>query len=281
MYFTANPNGEAEVIKITLDASVQATNPRMSIFLERSFADVMIKGRASKGNILTKKPVHKIGLKSHGHSTLGGRKVWYDPDVNRLNYDDHGTLLGEFYDDDQILVVLKNGDFYLSNFDVNNHYEENILRIEKFEADKVWTAVLFDADNQGYPYIKRFLMEATKRKQNWLSDNPASKLVLLTDVVYPLIRVTYGGADEFRGSEDIDAEQFISVKGFKAKGKRISTWQIESITELEPVRFPEEPEEEPENAEDEEEDLDPDAGKSQQQVIDEMTGQLRLFPDED
>jgi topoisomerase-4 subunit A len=207
--------------------------------------------------------------------------VWYDPDVNRLNYDDHGTLLGEFYDDDQILVVLKNGDFYLSNFDVNNHYEENILRIEKFEADKVWTAVLFDADNQGYPYIKRFLMEATKRKQNWLSDNPASKLVLLTDVVYPLIRVTYGGADEFRGSEDIDAEQFISVKGFKAKGKRISTWQIESITELEPVRFPEEPEEEPENAEDEEEDLDPDAGKSQQQVIDEMTGQLRLFPDED
>jgi topoisomerase-4 subunit A len=105
--------------------------------------------------------------------------------------------------------------------------------------------------------------------------------VLLTDVVYPLIRVTYGGADEFRGSEDIDAEQFISVKGFKAKGKRISTWQIESITELEPVRFPEEPEEEPENAEDEEEDLDPDAGKSQQQVIDEMTGQLRLFPDED
>jgi topoisomerase-4 subunit A len=207
--------------------------------------------------------------------------VWYDPDVNRLNYDDHGTLLGEFYDDDQILVVLKNGDFYLSNFDVNNHYEENILRIEKFEADKVWTAVLFDADNQGYPYIKRFLMEATKRKQNWLSDNPASKLVLLTDVVYPLIRVTYGGADEFRGSEDIDAEQFISVKGFKAKGKRISTWQIESITELEPVRFPEEPEEEPENAEDEEEDLDPDAGKSQQRVIDEMTGQLRLFPDED
>ena len=105
MYFTANPNGEAEVIKITLDASVQAINPRMSIFLERSFADVLIKGRASKGNLLTKKPVHKIGLKSHGHSTLGGRKVWYDPDVNRLNYDEHGRLLGEFFDEDQILVV--------------------------------------------------------------------------------------------------------------------------------------------------------------------------------
>ena len=282
MYFTANPNGEAEVIKITLDASVQATNPRMSIFLERSFAEVMIKGRASKGNILTKKPVHKIGLKSHGHSTLGGRKVWYDPDVNRLNYDDHGVLLGEFYDDDQILVVLKNGDFYVTNFDANNHYEDNILRIEKFDPDKVWTAVLFDADNQGYPYIKRFQMEALKRKQNWLSENPASKLVLLTDVAYPLIHVTYGGADDFRNAEDIDAEQFVGVKGFKAKGKRLSTWQIESITELEPVRFPENNEEEEDtDSTENEENLDPDSGKSQQQVIDEMTGQLRLFPDEE
>ena len=257
LYFTANPNGEAEVIKVTLDAST------------------------SKGNILTKFPVHRITLKSQGHSTLGGRKVWFDPDVNRLNYDEHGRLLGEFFDDDQILVVLKNGDFYLTNFDLNNHYEENILRIEKFQPDKVWTCVLFDADNQGYPYMKRFLMEGTKRKQNYVGENPQSQQVLLSDVVYPLIRVTYGGADEYRGSEDIDAEQFIAVKGFKAKGKRISTWQIESIEELEPVRFPEEPEE-TEDAEstEEPEDLDPDAGKSQQQIIDEMTGQLRLFDDE-
>jgi topoisomerase-4 subunit A len=281
MYFTANPNGEAEVIKVTLDASVQATNPRMSIFLERSFADVLIKGRASKGNLLTKKPVHRITLKSLGHSTLGGRKVWFDPDVNRLNYDEHGRLLGEFFDNDQILVVLSNGDFYLTNFDVNNHYEENILRIEKFQADKVWTCVLFDADNQGYPYMKRFLMEATKRKQNFLGENTASRMVLLTDVTYPLVRVTYGGADEPRGSEDIDAEQFIGVKGFKAKGKRISTWQVGSIEELPPVRFPEEPQEpQEEEGSDSVEDLDPDAGKSQQQIIDEMTGQLRLFPDE-
>ncbi|MCR5270487.1 MAG: DNA gyrase/topoisomerase IV subunit A [Prevotella sp.] len=283
MYFTANPNGEAEVIKVTLDASVQAKNSRMSIFLERSFAEVLIKGRASKGNLLTKKPVHRITLKSQGHSTLGGRKVWFDPDVNRLNYDEHGRLLGEFFDDDQILVVLTNGDFYLTNFDANNHYEENILRIEKFIPEKVWTAVLFDADNQGYPYVKRFLMDATKRKQNYLGENAASKLILLTDQVYPLIKVTYGGADEFRGSEEIDAEQFISVKGFKAKGKRLSTYQIESIVELEPTRFPEEPEasEEPEATDNAgEEDLDPDEGKSQQQVIDEMTGQLRLFDDE-
>ena len=278
MYFTANPNGEAEVIKVTLDP-----NPKLKkIFIDQDFSQVMIKGRGSKGNLLTNNPVHRIGLKSHGHSTLGGRKVWYDPDVNRLNYDDHGRLLGEFYDEDQILVVLDNGDFYLTSFDLNNHFEPNILRIEKYDADKVWTAILFDADNQGYPYLKRFQMDASKKKQNWLSDNPASKLILLTDTVYPLIKVTYGGVDEFRGSEEIDAEQFISVKGFKAKGKRLSTYQIESIEELEPVRFPEEPDnpDNPEDSDDSEDDIDPDAGKSEQQVRDELTGQLRLFDDD-
>ncbi len=239
MYFTANPNGEAEIIKVTLEP-----NPKLKkIFVDKDFSEVLIKGRASKGNLLTKMPVHRIGLKSHGHSTLGGRKVWYDPDVNRLNYDEHGRLLGEFYDDDQILVVLDNGDFYLTSFDVNNHYEANILRIEKWEQDKVWSAVLWDADNQGYPYVKRFLMEATKRKQNFLGENQLSKLILLTDQVYPRLQVVYGGNDEFRGSEEIDVEQFITVKGFKAKGKRLTTYQTESITELEPTRFPEPPEE--------------------------------------
>ena len=278
MYFTANPNGEAEVIKVTLDP-----NPKLKkIFIEKDFSEVIIKGRASKGNLLTRNPVHRIGLKSHGHSTLGGRKVWYDPDVNRLNYDEHGRLLGEFFDDDQILVILQNGDFYLTNFDVNNHFEQDILRIEKYDQDKVWSAALWDADNQGYPYLKRFLMEATKRKQNFLGENTLSKLILLTDVVYPRLQIVYGGIDEFRGSEEIDVEQFISVKGFKAKGKRLTTYQIESITELEPTRFPEPPED-PEGSEGSEnpEDLDPDAGKSEQQVIDEIIGQTNLFTDED
>ena len=281
MYFTANPNGEAEVIKVTLDP-----NPKLKkIFIEKDFSEVIIKGRASKGNLLTRNPVHRIGLKSHGHSTLGGRKVWYDPDVNRLNYDEHGRLLGEFFDDDQILVILQNGDFYLTNFDVNNHFEQDILRIEKYDQDKVWSAALWDADNQGYPYLKRFLMEATKRKQNFLGENTLSKLILLTDVVYPRLQIVYGGIDEFRGSEEIDVEQFISVKGFKAKGKRLTTYQIESITELEPTRFPEPPEdsedsEDPEGSETPE-DLDPDAGKSEQQVIDEIIGQTNLFTDED
>ena len=288
-YFTANPNGEAEVIKITLDPNPD--KKKQNIFMERDFANILIKGRAAKGNLLTKESIHRISLKSHGHSTLGGRKVWFDPDVNRINYEDHGRYLGEFSDQDSILVVLKNGEFYITNFDSANHYEDNILRIEKFDADKPWTAVIFDADNQGYPYLKRFQMEANKRHQNFIGDNPNSKMVLLTDVAFPRILITYGGADASRGTEEVDAEQFVGVKGFKAKGKRLTTWTVDKIEELEPSRFPEKEKEEEENSEDdqqeenptmgnEEENLDPDAGKSQQQVIDEITGQLNLFDNE-
>ena len=284
VYFTANPNGEAEVIKVTLEA-----NPRLKkIFIEKDFSEVMIKGRAAKGNLVTRNPVHRIGLKSRGHSTLGGRKVWFDPDVNRLNYDDHGRLLGEFNEGESILVVLRGGEFYISNFDANNHYEDNIERIGKWNPHKVWTAVVFDADNNGYPYLKRFTMDATKRHQNYGGDNPDSHVALLTDTVYPRVKVSFtpivgeDGTVTQRPPMVVDAEQFVGVKSFKAKGKRICTWQVDKIEELEPARFPE-PEPEDNDSEgdgkdgEQEENLDPDAGKSQQQVIDEMTGQLNLF----
>lgn len=289
MYFTANPNGEAEVIKVTLDPDPK--KKRQNIFLEKDFSEIAIKGRGAKGNLLTKRSIHRIGLKSHGHSTLGGRKVWFDPDVNRINYEEHGRFLGEFSDDDAILVILDNCDFYITNFDANNHYEDNILRIEKWDEHKVWTAVLFDADNDGYPYIKRFTMDATRRHQNFLGENPNSKLVFLTDVPYPRVRLTYGGVDAVRPAEEIDAEQFIGQKSFKAKGKRLTTWKVEKIEELEPTRFPEPADTPNEESTDpaegdaavgrEEENLDPDKGKSQQQVIDEITGQLSLFPEEE
>ena len=283
MYFTANPNGEAETIKITLD--LDPTKKKQNIFMEKDFSEVIIKGRASRGNLLSKKSIHRIGLKSHGHSTLGGRKVWFDPDVNRINYEEHGQLLGEFWDGDSILVVLDNGEFYITNFDANNHFENNILRIEKWDRHKVWTAVLYDADNEGYPYIKRFEMEAIRKHQNYLGENPSNKPVLLTDTAYPRLLVTFGGADGPRPPMEIDAESFISVKGFKAKGKRITTFCIANIEELEPLRIPEPKdgmdEEEGETLVEEEENLDPDAGKTQQQVIDEITGQLNLFTDED
>jgi topoisomerase IV subunit A len=283
VYFTANPNGEAEVIKVTLNP-----NPKIKkIFFDKNFSEIIIKGRASKGNLLTKNSIHRIGLKSHGGSTLGGRKVWFDPDVRRLNYDDHGTFLGEFNSEDKILVVLKNGDFYITDFDINNHYEENIQVIEKFDESKVWSVALNDADQQGFPYLKRFIFEATSRKQNYLGENPANKLMLITDQVYPRIKVTFGGNDSFRDPLEIDIEQFISVKGFKAKGKRITTFNVEKIEELEPTRFPEpdndneENDEEGSNSSETEENLDPDVGKSESQVIDEITGQLNLFPDDD
>ena len=279
-YFTANPNGEAEIIKVVLEPDPK--KKRQNIFLERDFSKVMIKSRGAKGVILTKQSIHRIGLKSQGHSTLGGRKVWFDPDVKRINYEEHGRFLGEFFDEDRILVILDNNDFYITNFDANNHYPDNIVRIEKWQPDKVWTAVLFDADNQGYPYIKRFTMDAMAKPQNFVGENANSKLVILTDVPFPRIKVTYGGHDAARSPEEIDAEQFIGQKGFKAKGKRISTWQIGTIEELEPVRFPEpEVQDDEEEVEEEPENLDPDAGKSQQQVIDELNGQLSLFPEDD
>ena len=283
VYFTANPNGEAEVIKVTLDPAPRLKN----IFKEKDFSEVAIKGRAARGVVMTRFNVHRISLKSHGHSTLGGRKVWFDPDVKRLNYDDHGLLLGEFNEGDSILVVLDNGDFYLSNFDVNNHYEDNIKVIEKYDEHKVWTAVLFDADQQGYPYLKRFLMEGSKRKQNYIGENKDSRLVLLTDEPYPRLRVAFGGNDAFREPMEINAEEFVAVKGFKAKGKRISTWTVDSIEELEPLkRADDEADGGDDDAEElsgelKDETLDPDAGKSQRQVIDEITGQLSLFGEDE
>ena len=287
MYFTANPNGEAEVIKVTLEAAPNQIKRRMNIFLERDFSTIPIKGRGAKGNILTKKPVHRIGLKSHGHSTLGGRKVWYDPDVNRLNYDEHGRLLGEFNDGDSILVILDNGDFYLTSFDVNNHFEDNIKIIEKFEIDKVWTAVLYDADNKGYPYLKRFQMDAGRKKQNYIGENPNSKLILLTDTPFPRIGITFGGLDGHRQPQEIDAESFTGVRSYKAHGKRLTTYGVESIVELTPTRFPEAEEkatapEEPVVEEPEEEEVPEEPKESAKKPkVDDGTGQLSLFSDED
>ena len=284
VYFTANPNGEAEVIKVALQPSAF----RKKLFMDKDFSEISIKGRGAAGRLLTKVPVTRITLKSHGHSTLGGRKVWFDEDVQRLNYDEHGRYLGEFNDDDQILVVLDNGDFYTTNFDLNNHYETNIKVIEKFDPNKVWTAVLFDAENNNYLYLKRFLFDAKKNKQNYLGTEGDSKPMLLTSQVYPRVKVTFGGGDAFRDPMEIEAEEFVGVKGFKAHGKRISTWTIESVEELEPLRFPEPENDEDGDEEDEngnEENTNEEAPTAEAPVqtrhFEDETGQLSLFPDEE
>lgn len=273
-WFTANPNGEAEVVKVTLKPK-----PRLkTLQFDVDFSELAIKGKQSQGNIVTKNEVHRFSLKEKGTSTLGGREVWFDPDVLRLNYDGRGNYLGEFNGNDLVLVILKSGEYYMSTFDAANHYEDNILRIEKFRQGHVWTAVLNDAD-QGFPYIKRFTFEPTNKKMRFIGENEKSTLIALSDAPGARFEVKFGGGDEFRGSIVIDAIEFIGVKSFKAKGKRVSNYNIESITEIEPREIEIEDPQEPEIAEGEApidgEKLEPE--RSDDEVRDEINGQQRIF----
>ncbi|MBQ5776092.1 MAG: DNA gyrase/topoisomerase IV subunit A [Bacteroidaceae bacterium] len=231
-WFTANSNGEAETVKVVLEKTIRSNKDHVMV----DFSTLAIKGRASMGNIVTKGIVRSMSLAAKGGSTLGGRDVWFDRDVLRLNYDKRGEYLGEFHNNDLVLVVLDNGDFYTTNFDATNHYEANILLIEKFDANRIWTVLLNDANQQGLPYIKRFKIEASARKQNFLGDNEASKMIMFSRNTYPRFEVKLGGGDAFREPIIIDAHEFIAIKGFSAKGKRITQFTIESITELEPTR---------------------------------------------
>mgnify|MGYP004701511009 CR=1 FL=1 len=232
MYFTTNPNAEAEVIRVALKPK-----PRLfKMVFEKDFSDIAIKGRQSLGNLLTKNEIQKITLKQKGGSTLGGRQVWFDRDVLRLNYDGRGEYLGEFLSDDLILVISSKGDFYTSNFELTNHYEKDILVMEKFDIQKTWSLVLWDAE-QSFYYLKRFQLEANGRKQNVLGEHPDSRLMLLSDVDYPRFEVVFGGNDAYREALEIDAYTYIGVKSFKAKGKRITTFEVETINELDPLRL--------------------------------------------
>lgn len=277
IWFTANPNGEAEVVRVTLKPKFRLKILQFDV----NFADLAIKGKQARGNIVTKNEVHRLSLKEQGASTLGDREVWFDPDILRINYEGHGRSLGLFGGEDRILVIMENGDFYTTSAEATNHYEQGILRIEKFDKDKVWTAVLDDAD-QGHPYVKRYTLEDSTKKQSMIGGNPESKLLLLSDDRCPRFEVTMGGADAFREAFVIDAEEFIGVKTFKAKGKRVTNWEVQMITALEP-REPEPGEEEtPTVADTGEENVDtapaaPDSKAiSQEAVLDKLTGQQRL-----
>lgn len=275
VWFSANPNGEAEVVKVTLKPK-----PRLkSLFIYVDFRDLLVKGKAAMGNVVTKNEVHHISLKEKGQSTLGGRQVWFDPDVLRLNYEGRGIYLGEFGSQDLVLVITNKGEFYTTSSDAANHYEDDIRTIMKLDAGKVWTAVLYDADQQGYLYLKRFKFEASAKKQSFIGDNPKSELVVLTDEPGARIEVTFGGDDEFRGSMVVASPDFVGVKSYKAKGKRITTFAVASVEEIEPIQMAEvETETEPQDDEPEQmESLDPDEGKSSDEVRDEITGQQRMF----
>lgn len=273
MWFSANPNGEAEVVKVTLKPKQRLKTLQFDV----DFAKLAIKGKQSQGNLVTKNEVHRFSLKERGVSTLGGREVWFDRDVLRLNYDGRGTFLGEFQGDDMVLVILKNGEYYTTTYDASNHYPDNILIIEKFRPKHVWTAILNDAD-QGYPYLKRFTFEASQKRQRFLGENEDSTLILLSDKSGAMFEVRFAAPDDFRDPVTVDAEEFIAVKSFKAKGKRLTTYNVASVIELEPKAVGE-----PEADEDVQivEDLDmrEDVGedRSDDEVRDEITGQQRIF----
>lgn len=241
-WITCNPNGEAEVVKVFLKDEPNETGrrPRAKDVLV-NFAELDIKGKESLGNLVTKYQIDDVKLIEKGSSTLGGREVWFDRDVLRLNYDGRGESLGVFQGDDLVLIITKDGEYFTSTYSDTNHYDDNILKIEKFDPHKVWTLALNDS-TLGFPYLKRFVFEPTSKPQRFVGSDPSSTIILLTDTPYPRFEVAFGGADSVRPSIEIDAEEFIGLKSFRAKGKRISNYTIDTLTELEPTRFPTPPE---------------------------------------
>ena len=241
MYFTANPNGEAEIIKIQLKPALHIKK----LEVIKDLSELAIKSRTARGNVLTKYEVKSITLKQKGHSTLGGRKVWFDPDVLRLNYDGQGMYLGEFVEEDRILVITTNGDYYLTTFELTAHFDQNIWRIEKFDRDKVWSLAMWNAD-LGYYYGKRFQMDAQLKVQNMLGENSDSKMTILTDREEAMFKITF--ADETRMAMEVIMSEFIEAKSPKAKGKRFSTLEIAKIEDITPeLEVVEETDEEGEN----------------------------------
>ena len=245
MYFTANPNGEAEVIKIQLKPALHLKK----LEVIKDLSELAIKSRTARGNVLTKYDVKSITLKQKGHSTLGGRKVWFDPDILRLNYDGQGKYLGEFTDEDRILVITNTGGYYLTNFDLTAHFDQNIWRIEKFDSEKVWSLAMWNAD-LGYYYGKRFQMDAQAKLQNMLGENSDSKMTILTDREEAIFRITF--VDETKPAIEVQMSEFIEAKSPKAKGKRFSTLDIAKIEDITPEPEPE-PEIEPNEGDEQEE----------------------------
>lgn len=229
-YFSANPNGEAEVVKI-----FHKPKPRLKkLTFEFDFSELAIKGKGSMGNILSRNPIHKVSLKEKGVSTLGGRKIWYDDTVNRLNADGRGVFLGEFSADDKIMVISGDARVRLTSFDLSNHFEENILIIEKFRHDIVYSAIYWDAEMEYY-YVKRFKIEETEKPVCFISEHPDSKLISLTEMEYPRFEIKFGGKHKGRENEIIIVAEFIGVKSYKAKGKRLTNYNVDNIKEIEAV----------------------------------------------
>lgn len=225
LYLTANPNGESEVVSIQLKP---VPNMKKSVF-DLDFANLAIKGRNSQGNIVTKYSVKKITQTEKGISTLGARMMWFDDSVQRLNVDGRGTYLGEFAADDKILSITQSGYYRLHNFDLSNHFDEDLILIEKFNSQKPITAVYLDGAKKEY-FAKRFMADVTDKKTLFISEAEGSYLELATTQLRPIIDVVFAKSkDKELPDEDINLVDFEDVKGLKAKGKRLSTNKIKEI----------------------------------------------------
>ena len=227
VYFTANPNGEAEVIRIQLKPALHLKK----IDVTKDLSELAVKSRSARGNVLTKYEIKSISLKQKGHSTLGGRKVWFDPDVLRLNYDEQGNYLGEFKEEDRILVIKNDGNYYLTTFDLTAHFDTNIFRIEKYNKDKVWSLAMWNAE-QNYYYAKRFYLDAQAKTQNLLGTDSNNKIIILTDRENPIFEAKT--TDNNKPSIEIIMSDFIDIKSAKAKGKRITTLEVTEIIDTTP-----------------------------------------------
>ena len=235
LWFTVNHNGEAETVKIYFRQRAKLKK----LIDEYDFSQLLIKGRASRGNLVSKNPIQKIQLKSKGVSTIGGKDIWFDEDIQRLNEDGRGLHLGQFNTGDHILAIFKDGTYYTTSFDLSNRYQGDLLKIEKLDLNKTYTALYYDKGVDSF-YVKRFSFDVSDNTAvSFISDTKGSYLVELSDDKHPQFEITFGGKHAHREQENVDAEEFIGKKGVQAKGKKVSAMDVKSVKFIEALHKPE------------------------------------------
>ena len=235
LWFTVNHNGEAETVKIYF----RQKSKLKKLIDEYDFSQLLIKGRASRGNLVSKNQIQKIQLKSKGVSTIGGKDIWFDEDIQRLNEDGRGLHLGQFNTGDHILAIFKDGTYYTTSFDMSNRYQGDLLKIEKLDLNKTYTALYYDK-GVGSFYVKRFSFDVSDNTAvSFISDTKGSYLVAISDDKHPQFEITFGGKHAHREQENVDAEEFIGKKGVQAKGKKVSAMDVKSVQFIEPLHKPE------------------------------------------
>ena len=235
LWFTVNHNGEAETVKIYFRQRAKLKK----LIDEYDFSQLLIKGRASRGNLVSKNPIQKIQLKSKGVSTIGGKDIWFDEDIQRLNEDGRGLHLGQFNTGDHILAIFKDGTYYTTSFDLSNRYQGDLLKIEKLDVNKTYTALYYDKGVASF-YVKRFSFDVSDNTAvSFISEAKGSYLVEISDDKHPQFEITFGGKHEHREAEYVDAEEFIGKKGVQAKGKKVSAMDVKAVKFIEPLHKPE------------------------------------------